>query len=510
MKYFLVKKHLGEIFLLVLIIFLAGALRIWQIDKNPPALFIDEVSNGYNAYSLLKTGKDEYGNFLPLTIRAFGDYNPALSAYLLIPSIAVFGLNELAVRLPSALLGTLTVAAVFFLALKVFQSRKAAFLSSFFLAISPWHLQFSRYDHEANFMLSFSVIGITLLLYSVKKKSLLILSALSFGLCLNSYHASKVWVPLIVLAIAIIYHKELLKNKKYLLISLVIIVISALPFMINIQNSLIRAQSVGIINSKESPLPLFLNGYLSHFAPNFLFIEGDLIGRHSVSGMGQLYVFELPLILLGIIQILKTKNKSQEMKFILAWLILAPIPAALATPTPHALRSLNLVPVFAMLSAFGLNSIIEFKIPSLFKKVAILALGFVAFYNIATYFHLYYKHEPTLKAADWRYGYKQMVEFVNQVKKDGQTVAITNYFGQPYIYVLFYTKFDPKLYQELGNKDKIGNIEFFGASWQKPNDQKAILVRPAWQIPNDPKINIMKKIYGPGQSDELFFVITEE
>lgn len=155
MKSFSIKfsKALAKWRFLIAIIFIATILRFWDLGSNPPGLFVDEVSNGYNAYSILKTARDEYGNFLPLTFRAFGDYNPALSVYTLVPSIALFGLNDFAVRFPSAIFGVFTVLLTYFLAYQILKDQKIALGASFLLAISPWHLQFSRYDHEANFML---------------------------------------------------------------------------------------------------------------------------------------------------------------------------------------------------------------------------------------------------------------------------------------------------------------------------------------------------------------------
>ena len=108
---------------LILILMLAAVLRFYQLGQIPPSLNWDEVSNGYNAYSILKTARDEHGNFLPLTFRAFGDYNPALSVYTLVPSIALFGLNEFAVRFPSALLGTLTVLLTYLMVKQLFILR---------------------------------------------------------------------------------------------------------------------------------------------------------------------------------------------------------------------------------------------------------------------------------------------------------------------------------------------------------------------------------------------------
>src|SRR3989344_3561506 len=148
-----------------LIFILAFALRFFQLGTNPPGLYWDEVSLGYNAYSILQTGKDEHNRFLPLdTFKAFGDYKPPGYIYAAVPTIALFGLSEFATRLPSALFGSLTVLLTYFLAKRIFEDEAIALLSAFFLAISPWHLQFSRGAFEANLGLFFSTLGIYLFL----------------------------------------------------------------------------------------------------------------------------------------------------------------------------------------------------------------------------------------------------------------------------------------------------------------------------------------------------------
>src|SRR3989344_5777104 len=96
--------------LIVLIVLLAAILRFYQIDSNPPSLYWDEASLGYNAYSILKTARDEHGTFLPLTnFAAFGDYKPPGYIYVTVPAVWIFGLTEFAIRFPSAFFGTLTV-----------------------------------------------------------------------------------------------------------------------------------------------------------------------------------------------------------------------------------------------------------------------------------------------------------------------------------------------------------------------------------------------------------------
>lgn len=494
---------------MILIVAIAAIIRFWQLGNNPPELYVDEVSNGYNAYSILKTARDEYGNFLPLTFRAFGDYNPALSVYLLVPAIAVFGANEFAVRLPSALLGTLTVLLTYFLAKKLFEEAKYKFsiahLSALLLAISPWHLQFSRYDHEANFMVAFVVLAITLFLFSKNNYKVFVASAISFVAALNTYQGAKIWVPLVLLALVVLYRKQLTRWKFKLLLPALIVIVGALPIITNLSQSTIRAQSVGIFE-KDEPLKLFISGYLSHFSPNFLFITPDTIGRHSVPGMGHLYVFELPLILLGILFLIR--NKTPHKNLIISWLALAPIPAALAMPTPHALRSITFLPIFSIIAALGLVTILKARLNFKFKATLLACLTMIAAYNIVTYFHLYYKHYPRLKAADWNGGHQEMVKYVDSIKDNYEVVAISNYYGHPYIFILFYSKYDPAAYHpQSQNKNKFDKFEFFGASWDKKVTGTALVVRPHWQKPNPPP-KYIKEIYDSAST--LVFRISEE
>src|SRR3989344_2349994 len=115
------------------LIILALLLRVFSLDKYPSGLNADEAAIGYNSYSIIKTGKDEYGQFLPLNFKSFGDYKPGLYFYFAIPFVATFGLNEWAARLPSAILGTALVWVAYLLGKEIFRDRKIAFFSALFL-----------------------------------------------------------------------------------------------------------------------------------------------------------------------------------------------------------------------------------------------------------------------------------------------------------------------------------------------------------------------------------------
>lgn len=451
-----------KIKLLVTITALAAVLRFYNITTNPPGLYLDEISYGYNAYSILKTAKDEYGNFLPAVLKSYGDYKPPLYSYLLVPTIAVFGLNEFAVRFPSALLGTLTVIFIYLLTNKLLKQEKVSILSSFFLAISPWHLQFSRAGFEANVMLFFLVLATTTLAYSKARLNYLAISAISFGLAFNTYHGARIWIPLFFAILLYTYRKYILRKKKALWIFFLLFAIFTIPFITNFSDYTTRARGVTILG-QENLFNVFVKNYLSHFSPTFLFFKGDTIGRHSVLGIGELFIAQIPFLLIGLVALVK---KPANSKLILAWLIISPIPAAIAQPAPHALRSIALAPALGIATALGLVTFFAKKMSPKMKILAISVISVVLAYNITTYTHLYHVHYPREKAVDWSVGLKEMVFYVEGVKNNYDRIFITQDYGIPYIYFLFYTKYPPEKYQrELGSSEGFSKYVFYKGGW---------------------------------------------
>ena len=109
------------------IVVFAAAIRFYQISSLPVSLYWDEVSTGYNAYSIATTGKDEFGISMPLLFKAFNDYKMPVNIYLSALPIKLFGLNELSVRFTSAFFGTLTVLITFFLVKEIFTKEIVIF-----------------------------------------------------------------------------------------------------------------------------------------------------------------------------------------------------------------------------------------------------------------------------------------------------------------------------------------------------------------------------------------------
>src|SRR3989337_1639025 len=95
-----------------------------------------------------------------------------------------------------------------------------------------------------------------------------------------------------------------------------------------------------------------LAGYLDHFNFYFLFLSGDPPGRHHAVGIGMLYIWDLPFVLIGILYLLGKFNKQVKLIFLI--FILAPVASSLTTGTPHAVRALLYVPIYQIFTACGL------------------------------------------------------------------------------------------------------------------------------------------------------------
>lgn len=486
-------------FILFLILVLAFSLRFWRIVDYPTGLNADEAAIGYNAYSLLLTGKDEFGHPWPINFQSFNDYKPGLYFYLVLPFVKILGLSEMAVRLPSVVLGTLTVFILFLLVSELFDSYLLSLISSLLLAISPWHLHFSRGGWETNAATFFIVAGIYLFLISLKEPKYFLLSALSFLLSMFTYHSARIISPLLVLGLILIYSRKIFL-KKNLRPIFITIIISLIPFLILLfsmrgQAGGSRFSGVGIFADQGpywrtnelrgqhqdpySPFSKivhnkyleygfrFFDNYLRHFNGDFLFISGDEIQRNRVPEMGQMYLIELPLLTLGLYFLLK--NRPQNWLVPVFWLAIAPIASSLTFQSPHAIRALNMVIPLMIIAAYG---IIEFggkikrfifRLPITDRRSPVTALNFVFcimyLFCFSFYLHQYYIHYPQTYPAAWEDGFRQLSEYLQEKQGRYEKIYVTNKYDQPYILLAFYLKYPPEQFQKearLTEKDVYG------------------------------------------------------
>ena len=206
------KKIISILFIAIII--LAAILRVYKLDQVPPSLSWDETAVGYNAFTIANFGRDEFNKAFPIYFKSFEDDKHPVHIYFTALAVKLLGLSEFSVRFPSAFFGLLNVILIFYLGKSLFKNNIVGLSSAFFLAISPYAVFFSRFNHELNFALFFFMLGLLQFLKAADGKiRLLPFSFFSFGICLLTYHPSKVVVPTIILLLLVLYFKTLLKEK---------------------------------------------------------------------------------------------------------------------------------------------------------------------------------------------------------------------------------------------------------------------------------------------------------
>lgn len=474
---------------LVLIVVFALAIRVFALDKFPSGFNADEAAIGYNAYSILQTGKDEYGQFLPLSFKSFGDYKPGLYFYLCLPFIAILGLAELAVRLPSALLGTGMVILVYFLSLEIFKNRNIALISAIFLAINPWAIHYSRGGWESNAAAFFITLGVLLFIKGLKNNLHLFFSLLSFLVAVYLYQSPRLIVPLLVLSFTAFFWRNLLRViktnwKKNLVLFLILFILSipvilqfisgggserfrGLSFLSDTGPAMRINELRGHHDSYESIETKFLHNkltahslsflghYLDHFSGDFLFINGDPIIRNKTPETGQFFIIQSIFLIIGLIGLIKYQSKLKYL--LILWILIAPLASSLTYQTPNALRALNMVVPLIIVIGFGFIKLLESIPKRPFKTLVALVLLFFISFEFVHYLESYFIHSPKRYPLAWQYGFKEMVSKLNQHEDDFNKVVVTDRYDQPYILLLFYKQFDPLKYQPqavLSERDK--------------------------------------------------------
>lgn len=504
------------------IILLAFLLRVVALDRFPVGFTPDEASFGYDAYSILKTGKDQWGHRMPLVLESFGDFKSPLYSYLSIPFVAIFGLNKFSVRLPNALLGTLAVYITYLLVKELVRNTyrenereklknllevgnvnkgfiffNLEILAATFLAISPWHVMMSRGAFEANLTTFFLPLGLYLLIKGIKDERFLVWSAMVLGLNLFTYHSAKFVTPIVLLTFIFSFREELIKlPKKSILLPTVIFSMFFLGFLstffqgsatrisdVNVFRGLLEQSSNARLNSILSGVPTFISrlihnkfevgferfasNYIQYFSPQFLFSQGPAEGTYGmIPGQGVLYWFELPLLFGAFALIIKKGNKK-FLNPLIFWLVVAPIPAALSTgPGYAANRAVIMLPVLQIFLALGVIPLLQWLSNSIRDKIFLRFILF-GYFLICLFFFIhfidnYFVQSPYKIARDMLYGNMEVAYWLSQNTSKKDTKVVSTKLSESHIYIAFINAWDPKNYQD---EAKNWNYRKLGLGW---------------------------------------------
>lgn len=533
---------------LILILLLGFLIRVFEVDKVPSGLNADEAAIGYNAYSLLKTGKDEYGEVLPLAFKSFGDYKPGLYFYFVIPFVAALGLNEWAVRLPSVLLGTGMVLLIYLLAKEIFKERKIAIFSALFLAVNPWAIHFSRGGWETNAATFFITLGVYLFIKGLHKNRYLFLSQFSFLVSIYLYQSPRLVVPLLLSGFLALFWREIYKsvkgNLKNVAVFMLVLFVLSVPIVLQFlsgggserfqglsflsdggpisrinelrgEHSDPNSPAVKLVHNKIVAYSVsFLGHYLDHFSGDFLFINGDPLIRNRTPEVGQFYLIQILFLIAGLLFLIKYQSK---LKYLLVlWILVSPAAPSLTYQTPHAVRALSMVIPLTLIMGFGFVSGLRLIKKRPLKLITGLLLILILGFEFGRYLESYYIHSPKRYPLAWQHGFLEMVDKLNKYESSFDRVVITDRYDQPYILVLFYKQYDPAKYQPqayLSERDKFNfgtvrsfdKYEFHAISKEEIEKSKRTLFIATPEEAGD-NSNMVDEVYFPNGEKAFVFV----
>lgn len=486
--------------IILLLFFFSLLLRVGWWSKFPPGFTADEATMGYDAYSLLKTGKDQFGTSWPLAFRSFGDWRPPLYIYMSMPFVAILGLTPLAVRMPSMIVGSLEIVLIYLVGKEIF-SRKAGLFSAILLSLSPWSMLQTRFAQETNLSTFCIFVGVLLAIYWFKRRGslYLVLSSIAFGLSFYAYHNARLTVPLILLGGGVILWCSIRQKKKeakqFILAGITgaLLLLPLLNYLWKSPEAMFRrasGQSVFADSGIKSALwkdivtmppgypiwlsrlqhnkPLYygrviIRGYLSHFDPFFLFFSGDPHERFRTPYSGVLNWTMLLFLPIGLVVAISRCFRGVNrfsFRLIMWWFLVAPVVASLSTIVPNSQHVQDLMIPLQIIGGIGAATMVERAANSV--KFILLSL-FLISYFLFLYGYIIIIPSQTKYLQAWHY-YGNLFEKLQTFK--GRRLVFLG--GQYYINLAFFLKYNPAVFQREvyvsrpENLDEFDRVESFG------------------------------------------------
>lgn len=502
--------------LLLLVILLGSFLRFYRLSDFPVQLNHDEVSQLYDAISIAQTGRDIYGNFLPLIFPSVNDFKPPFYTYITSIFYLFLGGGELTIKLPGVLFGSLIIPAVYLFVLKLFKKWQIAIIATLFTALSPFEIFFSRKSFENGAGILLMLLGFTTLLIYIEKKQQrwLFLAAMLLGAALYTYFSHAIIIPLLLISFILIFKNYFSSSIKKHLFALLLFLAISLPLLLialTNSNARYRSQTVFVTqsvnlgkliqyeNRYKAILDFSFNRYLDQFNPEFIFGNGLDFTNQGPLGMGPILFVQLPFLLLGVFYILRLPGLTGQKKLILAWLLLGMLPSGL-TFEPHSPHRTTMV--FMMLniiSAAGLYSFTNWlnRRPNIkFAALGVLIIAFAA--NFIYFIHMYFVNFPFEKSQYLHYPFKQVAQFAWSQYGDFDQIIFDPQFGESapvigtaaHYFLAYYGNYPPAKFQkEYRTGQKPREILFDKFSIRKVDFQEdrflknTLIIASGWSLP---------------------------
>lgn len=529
----------GKILLFIGILFLGIFLRVYRLAEFPVQLNHDEISQLYDAISIAQTGRDIYGNFLPTIFPSVNDFKAPFYTYSTSLIYLILGNREWIIRLTGVLFSIMIIPAVYLFTKKLLGNSIIAMLASFFIAISPSEIFFSRKSFENTAGIFFMIVAFYLWLISLERKNSLkwlYMAILSLAAGMYTYFSHAIIIPLLAISFIFIFRDKFIPLTKYLktaifgfllIVPLIVIVFfnsdsryrSRTVFIIQDAN---LGTQLNIINQDNRLVSLLLryktiinfsfNRYLDQFNPSYIFVNGLDLTNQRILNVGPVLLSLLPLVVLGLIYLIKNPNHSRQKKFIFCWLILGTLPSGLTFEghSPH--RSVMVFTMLNIIAAAGAYFI--FKELGKHKKwlyLTVLIFIPILVFNVIYFLHMYFVNFPFEKSQYLQYPFKQIALFAWSEYPNYDSIIFDPKFGDirpeigiaAHYYIAYYGNVSPAIFQKeyhAGTKPRETIFKKFSIReiyWPTDKDLKnTLIIASPWSVPEkdiDDKTKIIKR-----------------
>lgn len=524
---------LNKEFLILILIFLLGFfLRFYKLGEFPIQLNHDEVTQLYDAISVAQTGKDIYGNFLPTIFTSVNDYKSPFYTYITVLTYFLLGGGEITIRVPAAIFGSLNIFAVYFFVTRLLKNNRIALVASFFTAIAPFEIFFSRKSFENGAGIFLMLLGFSLLLS--KKAVNLYFGFGLLALAMHTYFSHVLIIPLLTASFILIFRNQRIYRPLliwlFLLIPLILIILTNPTAQYRAKDVFLTqdpalGELIQFVKQENSQI-IFIqqelvvikysfNRFLDQFNPAFLFVNGLDLTNQGLIDIGPLYLFQLPFFILGLIYLIKLRNFSNAKKFILVWIILGTIPSALTFEAHSPHRSIMVFTMLNIISACGFLFIFDAlkeKKFNFFRYPLYLLIPVLIVLNFGFFLIIYFVNYPREKSQDLQYPFKEVSLFIwsnynnfNQIIFDPEYGDISPRIGTgAHYYLAYYGKFDPSKFQKeykLGKRQREVLFDKFSIrklDWgEDKKAKKTLIIASSWGIPikSVEKNKIIKTFY---------------
>lgn len=442
-------------YLLVLLLLLGSGLRMLNLDQVPPGFYLDEAAESYDAYALWHTGHDQHGTLLPVALRAFNDYRGPLFSYVMAPLVGFAGLTVLSARMAAVYWGIVSLAMLYWVSTVMF-SPQVGLMAVCALAVSPWHVHFSRLAMELN-AAAFFVLCFTGMFYRWQQKTearWLWGAAVIAGLGLYTYSSVKMTLPLLCASMAVIFFRKLKAHFRDVVIALIAGALVALPVLYvtvvhtDTMQDHFRHISIFIPGRSWGELAAeIVRNFWLNLSPRYLFLEGSLDVVMHPPGMGQLFAVQAILTVAAVMSVLGRRKWHLPGTITILWLLTSIIPATLTRHdmgTGHPQRTYPVVIAWQLLSAVGYVGVMTWRPIIRFRWILSLIIGSLLLGQGIPYYQSYFTDYNDVSAAAFHDGVEELVHAVDALDDAYHAIYYTTYGNDlPYIHFLFFSQYDP-------------------------------------------------------------------